>query len=178
GRAHLSGGPERRRQDHPTEADQPRDPALERPALGGRHAGASDQGVARRRAPAPGGGRLPGLQAPAAVDRPRKRRLRTPGRRPAVLVATHNVEIVTRLQRRVLTLVQGRLVRDQPAGLTGRMAWLASSQKLAARDAGASTPWPPTPCVACADAPLRPARATSAAHRPPAARCRCCARSP
>ena len=44
-----------------------------------------------------------------------------------VLVATHNVEIVTRLQRRVLTLVQGRLVRDQPAGQTGRMAWLASS---------------------------------------------------
>ena len=45
----------------------------------------------------------------------------------AVLVATHNVDIVTRLQRRVVTLVQGRLVRDQPAGQTGRMAWLASS---------------------------------------------------
>jgi cell division transport system ATP-binding protein len=45
----------------------------------------------------------------------------------AVLIATHNVEIVTRLQRRVMTLVQGRLVRDQPAGRTGRMAWLASS---------------------------------------------------
>ena len=45
----------------------------------------------------------------------------------AVLVATHNVEIVTRLQRRVLTLVEGRLARDQPAGQTGRMAWLASS---------------------------------------------------
>lgn len=44
-----------------------------------------------------------------------------------VLIATHNVEIVTRLQRRVLTLVHGRLVRDQPAGRTGRMAWLASS---------------------------------------------------
>ncbi len=44
-----------------------------------------------------------------------------------VLIATHNVEIVTRLQRRVLTLVHGRLVRDQPAGQTGRMAWLASS---------------------------------------------------
>jgi cell division transport system ATP-binding protein len=44
----------------------------------------------------------------------------------AVLMATHNVEIVTRLQRRVLTLVGGRLVRDQPAGRTGRMAWLAS----------------------------------------------------
>ena len=44
-----------------------------------------------------------------------------------VLVATHNVEILTRLQRRVVTLVQGRLVRDQPAGRTGRMAWLASS---------------------------------------------------
>ncbi len=45
----------------------------------------------------------------------------------AVLVATHNVEIVTRLQRRVVTLVDGRLVRDQPAGQTGRMAWLATS---------------------------------------------------
>jgi cell division transport system ATP-binding protein len=45
----------------------------------------------------------------------------------AVLVATHNVEIVTRLQRRVVTLVHGRLVRDQPAGQTGRMEWLASS---------------------------------------------------
>lgn len=45
----------------------------------------------------------------------------------AVLVATHNIEIVTRLQRRVLTLVNGRLVRDQPAGQTGRLAWLASS---------------------------------------------------
>jgi len=45
----------------------------------------------------------------------------------AVLVATHNVEIVTRLKRRVVTLVDGRLVRDQPAGKTGRMAWLASS---------------------------------------------------
>ena len=45
----------------------------------------------------------------------------------AVLIATHNVEIVTRLQRRVLTLVQGRLVRDQPAGQIGRMAWLALS---------------------------------------------------
>ena len=45
----------------------------------------------------------------------------------AVLVATHNIEIVTRLQRRILTLVNGRLVRDQPAGQTGRMAWLALS---------------------------------------------------
>ncbi len=44
-----------------------------------------------------------------------------------VLVATHNVDIVTRLQRRVVTLVHGRLVRDQPAGQTGRMAWLATS---------------------------------------------------
>ncbi|HEX3507457.1 MAG TPA: ATP-binding cassette domain-containing protein [Candidatus Dormibacteraeota bacterium] len=44
-----------------------------------------------------------------------------------VLVATHNVEIVRRLQRRVLTLVEGRLVRDQPAGGIGRMAWLASA---------------------------------------------------
>ena len=45
----------------------------------------------------------------------------------AVLVATHNVEIVTRLKRRVVTLVDGRLVRDQPAGQTGRMAWLATA---------------------------------------------------
>jgi cell division transport system ATP-binding protein len=45
----------------------------------------------------------------------------------AVLVATHNIEIVTRLQRRVVTLVDGRLVRDQPEGKTGRMAWLALS---------------------------------------------------
>ena len=45
----------------------------------------------------------------------------------AVLVATHNVEIVRRFQRRVITLVHGRLVRDQPAGRTGRMAWLATS---------------------------------------------------
>jgi len=44
-----------------------------------------------------------------------------------VLIATHNVEIVRRLQRRVVTLVEGRLVREQPAGRTGRMAWLASS---------------------------------------------------
>jgi cell division transport system ATP-binding protein len=44
-----------------------------------------------------------------------------------VLVATHNVEIVRRLQRRILTLVHGRLVRDQPAGAIGRMEWLASS---------------------------------------------------
>jgi cell division transport system ATP-binding protein len=44
-----------------------------------------------------------------------------------VLIATHNVEIVRRFQRRVITLVHGRLVRDQPAGRTGRMAWLATS---------------------------------------------------
>ena len=44
-----------------------------------------------------------------------------------VLVATHNVEIVRRLQRRILTLVEGRLVRDQPAGGIGRMEWLASA---------------------------------------------------
>jgi cell division transport system ATP-binding protein len=45
----------------------------------------------------------------------------------AVLVATHNVEIVRRLQRRVLTLVQGRLVRDQPAGRVGRLGWAVRS---------------------------------------------------
>ena len=45
----------------------------------------------------------------------------------AVLVATHNVEIVRRLQRRVLTLVEGRLVRDQPAGRVGGLQWAARS---------------------------------------------------
>jgi cell division transport system ATP-binding protein len=45
----------------------------------------------------------------------------------AVLVATHNVEIVKRLQRRVLTLVEGRLVRDQPAGRVGGLQWAARS---------------------------------------------------
>ena len=44
-----------------------------------------------------------------------------------VLVATHNVEIVKRMQRRVLTLVDGRLVRDQPAGRVGRLAWAAGA---------------------------------------------------
>jgi cell division transport system ATP-binding protein len=41
----------------------------------------------------------------------------------AVLVATHNVEIVKRLQR----LVEGRLVRDQPAGRVGGLQWAARS---------------------------------------------------
>ena len=45
----------------------------------------------------------------------------------AILLATHNVDIVTKMQRRILTLVEGHLVRDQPAGRTGRMAWLAWS---------------------------------------------------
>ena len=44
-----------------------------------------------------------------------------------VLVATHNVDIVKRMQRRVLTLVDGRLVRDQPAGRVGRLAWAVGS---------------------------------------------------
>ena len=44
-----------------------------------------------------------------------------------VLIATHNLEIVRRMQRRVLTLVDGRLVRDQPAGRVGRLAWAAWS---------------------------------------------------
>ncbi len=43
-----------------------------------------------------------------------------------VLVATHNLDIVRRMQRRVLTLVEGRLVRDQPAGRTGKLAWASS----------------------------------------------------
>jgi cell division transport system ATP-binding protein len=44
-----------------------------------------------------------------------------------VLVATHNMEIVNHLQRRVLTLISGRVVDDQPAGRSVRMAWAASS---------------------------------------------------
>jgi len=44
----------------------------------------------------------------------------------AVLIATHNLDIVRRMQRRVVTLVEGRLVRDQPAGRVGRLAWAAS----------------------------------------------------
>jgi cell division transport system ATP-binding protein len=43
-----------------------------------------------------------------------------------VLIATHNLDIVRRMQRRVLTLVDGRLVRDQPAGRVGRLAWATS----------------------------------------------------
>ena len=43
-----------------------------------------------------------------------------------VLIATHNLDIVRRMQRRVLTLVNGRLVRDQPAGRVGRLAWASS----------------------------------------------------
>jgi len=35
--------------------------------------------------------------------------------------------LAARLLRRVVTLFKGRLVRDKPAGQTGRMAWLASS---------------------------------------------------
>ena len=38
-----------------------------------------------------------------------------------------DIEIVKRMQRRVLTLVDGRLVRDQPAGRVGRLAWAAWS---------------------------------------------------
>lgn len=43
-----------------------------------------------------------------------------------VLIATHNLDIVRRMQRRVVTLVNGRLVRDQPAGRVGRLAWASS----------------------------------------------------
>lgn len=45
----------------------------------------------------------------------------------AVLVATHNVEVVKRMQRRTLTLIGGRLVRDEPAGRVGYLAWARSS---------------------------------------------------
>src|SRR5437660_4030924 len=45
----------------------------------------------------------------------------------AVLVATHNVEIVKRMQRRTMTLVNGRLVRDEPADRVGRLAWAAGT---------------------------------------------------
>ena len=44
-----------------------------------------------------------------------------------VLVATHNMEIVNRLQRRVLTLAGGRVVDDQPAGRSAKLVWLTSS---------------------------------------------------
>jgi cell division transport system ATP-binding protein len=40
-----------------------------------------------------------------------------------VLMATHNIEIVKRMQRRVLTLVDGRLVRDQAASPRLAVAW-------------------------------------------------------
>ncbi|MDQ6774471.1 MAG: ATP-binding cassette domain-containing protein [Candidatus Dormibacteraeota bacterium] len=45
----------------------------------------------------------------------------------AVLLATHNLEVVKRLQRRTLTLVEGRLVRDEAAGHVGRLAWAVGS---------------------------------------------------
>jgi cell division transport system ATP-binding protein len=45
----------------------------------------------------------------------------------AVLVATHNLEIVKRMQRRTMTLVAGRLVRDEPAGRVGALAWAAGT---------------------------------------------------
>jgi cell division transport system ATP-binding protein len=44
-----------------------------------------------------------------------------------VLVATHNLEIVKRMQRRTMTLANGRLVRDEPAGRVGRLAWAAGA---------------------------------------------------
>ena len=44
----------------------------------------------------------------------------------AVLVATHNMEIVARAQRRVLSLASGRLVDDVPAGRAARMLWATS----------------------------------------------------
>ncbi len=44
----------------------------------------------------------------------------------AVLVATHNMEIVARAQRRVLSLACGRLVDDAPAGRAARMLWATS----------------------------------------------------
>ena len=45
----------------------------------------------------------------------------------AVLVATHNLEIVKRMQRRTMPLVNGRLVRDEPQGRVGRLAWAAGT---------------------------------------------------
>ncbi len=44
----------------------------------------------------------------------------------AVLVATHNEEIVARMQRRVATLVHGRLVNDVPAGGARRLSLVVS----------------------------------------------------
>jgi len=43
----------------------------------------------------------------------------------AVLVATHNLEIVTRMGHRVITLIHGRLTEDQPAAQR-EATWLAS----------------------------------------------------
>ena len=43
-----------------------------------------------------------------------------------VLVATHNMEIVHRLQRRTVTLIAGRLADDQPAARGGKLVWLMS----------------------------------------------------
>src|SRR5258706_7164022 len=45
----------------------------------------------------------------------------------AVLDAPHNLEIRRAPHRPRITPVQRRLVRDQPAGRTGRLTWLASS---------------------------------------------------
>jgi cell division transport system ATP-binding protein len=44
-----------------------------------------------------------------------------------VVVATHNSEIVARIQERVLTLEGGRLASDVPRGHVGQKVWLASS---------------------------------------------------
>ena len=43
-----------------------------------------------------------------------------------VMVATHNMEIVSRLRRRVVALASGRIVEDVPAHSTRSLAWLKS----------------------------------------------------
>ena len=43
-----------------------------------------------------------------------------------LMVATHNMEIVSRLRRRVVALASGRIVEDVPAHSTRSLAWLKS----------------------------------------------------
>jgi cell division transport system ATP-binding protein len=43
-----------------------------------------------------------------------------------VLIATHNMEIVSRLRQRVVALASGRIVEDVPAHSTRSLAWLKS----------------------------------------------------
>jgi cell division transport system ATP-binding protein len=44
-----------------------------------------------------------------------------------VVVATHNLEIVRRMERRMVMLVDGRVVRDEDGGQVKELAWAAES---------------------------------------------------